>query len=193
MSIFTIPRSRFDWTKFVRTVSKFVLSRGADEAFPIVEDGKAIFLPDHEELTLPDGMGLEDIPDDPIERLDAGFDLLAQFAMWQDFGELACADGGVIEVPDLDDGDFDDDEDEEERPLLTAAQRRLIEKTECDECRSYGFLISLDGAKLNFQTVLVSESDGDCEVDAVVDAGLVEEPMAKFINSFMKKPARRKT
>lgn len=68
MSIFTIPRSRFDWPKFARAVSRFVLSRGADEAFPIVEDGKAIFLPDHEELTLPDGMELEAIPDDPIEQ-----------------------------------------------------------------------------------------------------------------------------
>lgn len=151
-----------------------------------------MFLPDYEELTLPDDVELEDIPDDPVARLEAGFDLLAQFAMWQDFGELACADGGVIEVPDLDDDDFDD-EDEEDRPLLTAAQRRLIEKTECDECRSYGFLISLDGAKLNFQTVLVSESDGDCEVDAVVDAGLVDKPMTKFINSFMKKATRRKS
>jgi hypothetical protein len=53
-------------------------------------------------------------------------------------------------------------------------------------------LISLNGANLNLQTVLVSDSDGDCEVDAVVDAGLVEEPMARFINSFTKKPARRK-
>ena len=110
--------------------------------------------------------------------------------MFQDFGELVCADGSVIEVPDLDEDDLDN-EDEERQPL-TAAQRRLIEKTECDECRSYGFQISLDGSNLVMQTVLVSESDGDCEVEAVVDAGLVEKPMVKFINKFLKKRARRK-
>lgn len=188
MSVFTIPRMRFDWPRFGSAVSRFVLARGADEVFQIVQDGQVIL--DMEELTLADGEEIEDIPDDPVERLEAGFDLLAQFAMFQDFGELVCADGSVIEVPDLDEDD-PDDEDEERQPL-TASQRRLMEKTECDECSSYGFLISLDGAKLNFQTVLVSESDGDCEVDAVVDAGLADEPMAKFINSFMKKPARRK-
>ncbi len=189
MSIFTIPRSRFDWPKFARAVSQFVLSRGADEAFQLVQDGQVIL--DMEELTLDDGEEIEDIPDDPVGRLEAGFELLAQFAMFQDFGELACADGGIIEVPDLDDEDLDDEE--EERPPLTAAQRLLIEKTECDECRSYGFLISLEGTNLNLQTVLVSDSDGDCTAEVIVDAGLVEKPMATFINSCVRKRARRKT
>jgi hypothetical protein len=34
---------------------------------------------------------------------------------------------------------------------------------------------------------------GPCEADAVEHADLVEKPMAKFINSFIKKPALRKT
>lgn len=187
MTIFTIPRSRFDWPKFARAVSQFVLSRGGDEAFPIVEDGKVVFLPDHEELTLLDGIELEDIPDDPIERLEAGFDLLAQFAMFQDFGELACANGSMIEVPDLDDED-------DERPPLTAAQRRLIEKTECDECRSYGFQISLDGSNhLIFKKVLVSEPDGECHVDDVNEASLLDERMEKFISSFVAKQGKKKS
>ena len=191
MSVFTIPQSRFDWPKFARAVSQFVLSRGADEVFQLVQDGQVIL--DMEELTLDDSQEIEDIPADPAERLEAGFDLLAQFAMFQDFGELACADGSVIEVPDLDLDEDDDDDEEEERPPLTSAQRRLIENTECDECRSYGFLISLEGANLNLQTVLVSDSDGDCTADVIVDAGLVEKPMATFINSCVKKRARRKS
>ena len=96
----------------------------------------------------------------------------------------------MIEVPDLDEDDLDDEV--EERQPLTASQRRLVEKTECDECRSYGLQISLDGSNFVLQTVVVSESDGDCEVDVVVDAGLVDQPMVKFINKFIKKRARRK-
>lgn len=149
MSVFTIPRKQFDWPKFASAVSGFVLSRGADEVFQLVQDGQVIL--DMEELTFDDGEEIEDIPDDPVERLEAGFDLLAQLAMFQDFGVLVCADGSEIEVPDLDDEDLDDEE--EERPPLTAAQRRLVEKTVCDECRSYGFLISLDGTNLKLQTV----------------------------------------
>ena len=194
MSVFTIPRSQFDWPSFARAIGEFSLLRGADEAFQLVQEGQVIL--DMEDLALDDGEGVADISDDPVERLEAGFDLLAQFALFQGFGELACADGSVIEVPDLNDDDLDNDDlddDDEERPRLTAAQRRLIEKTECDECRSYGFQISLDGPKLVLQAVLVSESNGDCEVDAVVDAGLVERPMAKFINNFVKKRARRKS
>ena len=39
MSVFTIPRSQFDWPRFARAVAEFSLMRGADEAFQIVEDG----------------------------------------------------------------------------------------------------------------------------------------------------------
>ena len=87
MSVFTIPRSRFNWPRFANAVSRFVLSRGADAVFQLIQDGQVIL--DMEELTLDDGEEIEDIPDDPVERLEAGFDLLAQFAMFQDFGELA--------------------------------------------------------------------------------------------------------
>jgi hypothetical protein len=193
MSIFIIDRSLFDWPKFADAIGQFTASLGGDEVFPIVEDGKVIFAADHEELTLPDGMELEDISDDPIERLEAGFDLLAHFAMPQDFGEFACADGNTIEVPDLDQEEFDEkDEDAEERPTWTDEERKLIEDTEWDDCHSYGILISLTGAKLFFQTVRVTELGGPCEAEAVEHAGLVEKPMTKFINFFMKKPARRK-
>lgn len=174
MSVFNIPRKRFDWLQFVSAVSRFALSKGADEPFPLVEDGKVVFAADHEELTLPDGMEPEDIPAGPTERLDSGFDLYAPFAMFFDFGEFACADGSIIEVPDLDD---DESEDDDECPPLSDAQRRLI---------------SLEGADLVFQTVLMSESDGDCEVEDVNEAGLLDGPMVKFIKSFMKQRAGRK-
>ncbi len=192
MSVFTIPRQRFDWERFVGTVSHFALSRGADEPLPVAEDGKVVFAADHEELTLPAGMELEDIPVDPTERLEVGFNIFAPFAMFHDFDALICADGGTIEMPDLDELDDEFDEDDEERPRLTDAHRRLMEKTVCDECRSYGFQVSLEGANLVLQTMLMSESDGECAVEAVADAGLVEGPMAGFINSFVRKPARKR-
>jgi hypothetical protein len=182
-----IPRAEFDWGKFVSAVTEFAqsLTLGSVEPFVVVEHGQLIL--DLEDLTLADGEEAEDIPTDPIERLEAGFALFAPFAAFCDFGELACADGDVIEVPDLYEADLDEDEDDEDAPRLTAKQRELIEATVCDENHFYGFQIALDGASLVFRSVLVGESDGECDVEAAEDGGLVDKPMAKFLKGFSKR------
>lgn len=184
MKTTSIPRAEFDWAKFVRAVTGFaqLQTLGSAEPFVIAEHGKLIL--DLEDLTLE---GEQEVPADPIERLEAGFDLFTPFAIFRDFCELACADGGVIEVPDLYEEDLDEDEEEEEAPQLTDKQRDLIEATVCDESHSHGFQITLDGEKLVFRSVLVSESDGECDVEAIEGVGLVDRPMARFLKSFIKR------
>jgi|GEM_PF-5646948 len=179
-----IARAEFDWGKFAGVITEFTqsLTLGSVEPFVIVEHGKLIL--DLEDLTLADGEEAEDIPTDSIERLEAGFALFAPFAVFSDFGELACADGNVIEVPDLYEADLEEDEGDEDAPRLTAKQRDLIEATVCDENHSCGYQIALDGAKLVIRSVLVCESDGECDVEAVGVAGLVDKPMTRFLKSF---------
>ncbi len=182
-----IPRAEFDWAKFAGAITEFTqsLTLGSVEPFVIVEHGKLIL--DDEDLTLADD---EQIPTDPTERLEAGCHLFAPFAVFRDFGELACADGDVIEVPDLGEADLEEDEDED-APRLTAKQRELIEATVCDENHSYGFQITLDGANLVFRSVLVNESDGECDVEAVEVAGLVDKPMTRFLKGFSKQRSNK--
>lgn len=187
MKTTSIPRIEFDWAKFAGVITEFAqsLTLGSVEPFVIVEHGQLIL--DLEDLTLADDEQTEDIPTNPIERLEAGYDLFAPFAAFRDFGELVCADGDVIEVPDLYEADLEEDEEDEEAPRLTAKQRELIEVTVCDENHSYGVQIALDGANLVFRSVLVNESDGECDVEAAEDAGLADKPMTRFLKSFSKR------
>ncbi len=182
-----VPRTQFDLDKFVKAVHDFNLSMGVDEAFLIVEDGVAVNESDFADL-LDDGEA--EIPNDPVDRLKAGHTLFCHFALCRDFDLLVCADGTEIEVPDLDAEEDEDDEDEgENEPTrrLTTKQRKLIEKTCCDENRSYGILLALEQDKLVFQSVLSCDLNGQAEVEITKDTGLVEKPIVKFINSFVRK------
>lgn len=184
MSVVAIPRRRFDWQAFSKAITAFAMTHGLEEAFPIVDDGRVVSWQDHCEELLEDRDDLEDVPGSPLERLQAGFDVYVQFTMPVGCDQMVCVDGAIIDVPDLDD---DEDGDEEPTTPLTDEERRLIEKTVCDECHAYGFAVSLEGTRLVFQTVLFSDTDGDCEVEAVIEAGLVEVPMVRFIESFCKR------
>jgi hypothetical protein len=186
MTTTRIPRAEFDWAKFARAVTEFSqsLTLGSVEPFAIVEHGKLIL--DDDDLTLADDEQIEDIPTAPVERLEAGFNLFAPFAVFKDFCELACADGDLIEVPDLHEEDLEQDDDEDEdAPLLTAKQRELIEATVCDENHSYGYEITSDGANLVFRP------DGVCDVEAIEDAGLLDMPMTQFLKSFVRKRSKK--
>ncbi len=81
---------------------------------------------------------------------------------------------------------------QEEETEADEEEQEAEEETCCDENRSYGLLLSLKGEKLVIESALMSDLDGDCEVEIVKNAGLVEVPMAKFVNSFIVKPRRRK-
>jgi hypothetical protein len=174
MKTLTVPRRRYDLRKFVKAVRTFTQAMDGQEPFPIVRDGVAVF-----DADLCDMLEEEEILDDPVERLEAGYTLFCQFALCRDFDLLACADGTEIEVPDL---DCEDDDDE---APLTQEQRELIGKTCCDENRSYGFLVTLRGKKLVIQSAQMCDLNGDCEVETIKNAGLVEEPLRRWVDSFL--------
>ncbi len=176
MKTLSILRRRFDLRKFVKAIHAFTVTMDGHEPFPVVQNGVAVFDADLCDM-LDEG---EEIPDGPVKRLAAGHTLYCSFALARDFDLLACADGNEIEVPDLD----CDDKDENE-VSLTEEQRELIAKTHCDENRSYGFLVALRGEKLVIQSALLCDLSGDCEVETVKDAGLVEEPMRRWVDSFL--------
>jgi hypothetical protein len=169
MSVVAIPRRQFDWQSFSKAITSFAVMHCMEEAFSVVNDGRVVSWQDHWEDLLEDRDELEDVPNFPLERLQAGFDLFVQFTMPLRGEQMVCADGNVIEVPDL-----DDDADGDEKLAISRSDEecRLVEKMVCDECHAYGLIILFEGAKFIFQTVLFSDTDGDSEVEAVVKAGL---------------------
>lgn len=179
MSVLFVPRRRFRWRDFSWAITTFAVTHGLEEAFPVVDDGSVVFWRDHDELSLELGLEAWDVPADPLDRLKAGFTLFVSFTAHQGFRRVACADGGVIAVPDI-----EVDDDGSVLPPDRDELRRLVEKTECDECRAYGFLISLDAGKLALQTALMADADGECHVEGVEEAGLADEPMTRFVSQF---------
>ena len=177
MSVLTVPRGRFDWPAFARAVRAFAVTHGLEEAFPVVDDGRVVYWQDHDDL-LEDRDDLDGVPGPPLERLRAGLDIFVQFTMPGERGGVVCADGGVIESPNLDD---------ETPPLLTDDRRRLAEKTAFGECHAYGYLLSLHAGRLTAQTALMTDSEGECHVECVVEPGLADEPMDAFLNRFLRR------
>jgi hypothetical protein len=175
MKRLTIPRRQFDLRKLVKAIRTFTQAMDGHEPFPIVQGGVAIYDADLCDMLEDDA----EVPDDPVERLEAGYSLYCTFGLCRDFDLLACADGTEIEVPDLD----CDDEDEE--TALTQKQREMIDRTCCDENRSYGLLLTLNGQKIVIQSAQMCDLNGDCEVEVVKNAGLVDEPMRRWLDSFL--------
>lgn len=175
MKTLSILRRQFDLKKFLKAIRDFTQAMDGPEPFPIVQGGVAIYDADLCDMLEDDA----EVPDDPVERLEAGHTLFCQFALCRDFDLLACADGTEIEVPDLD----CDDEDEE--TPLTQKQREMIGNTSCDENRSYGLLVTLKGEKIVIQAAQMCDLNGECEVEAVKNAGLVDEPMRQWLDSFL--------
>jgi len=180
-----VPRNCFNLEKFLKIVDRFTLTMGGDESFPIVQDGVAVY--DRDLCDMMDEVESE-IPDGPVGRLESGHTLFCQFALCRDFDLLACAYGTEIEVPSSDEDDEEgtdlDEQDEE--------AQEVENETNCDENRSYGLLLSLVDGKLVIESGLMCDLSGDAEVEIIKNAGLVEEPMTKFINSFIVKPRRNK-
>lgn len=179
MSVQIIPRRRFGWKAFTRAITKFAVECGLEEAFPVADDGWVVPWQDHDELTLPDGQEVEHVPGDPLRRLQAGFSLCAVFTSPENHRRLACADGDVIVVPDFDEGNA--------ALPRSGEQRRLAQRTECGEYKSYAFLISLAEGRLTFQTALMTDVGGDCAVEPVAEAGLADEPMIRFVRRFIRR------
>ena len=84
---------------------------------------------------------------------------------------MPCLDDDEEEETDLDERDEEGQEEEDE--------------TYCDENRSYGLLIALERDKLVIESGVMCDLSGDAQVEVVKDAGLVDEPMRRWVNSFL--------
>ena len=175
MKKLTVPRSRFNLDKFLTAIDMFTITMGGDESFPIVQDGVAVYDRDLCDMMDEDE---SEIPDDPVERLESGHTLFCQFALCRDFDLLACADGTEIEVPSPDEDEVEEAEADEEG-------QEVEDETYCDENRSYGLLIALERDKLVIESGVMCDLSGEAQVEIVKDAGLVDESMTRFVQSFI--------
>ena len=97
------------------------------------------------------------------------------------------------------DEEHDDDEDDEDeprphRPTMDAA---LVAATECDDCRGYGFLISLAGDEICVELGTICDLGGECECEVLEQPNLLAKPMTDFVERFKrplaKQPVARNT
>lgn len=177
MSVLIVPRSRFDWPAFSKAVRAFAVAHGLEEAFPVVDDGRVVYWQEHDDL-LEAHDDLDGVPGPPLERLRAGLDIFCQFTMPGERGGMVCTDGGTIELPKFDD---------EKSPMISDERRRLAEKTVFGEYHAYGYLLSLQGGRLTAHTALMTDVDGECHVECVVEPGLVDKPMGAFLDRFLRR------
>ena len=181
----TMIAKTFDLDGFLHALHSFSLANSGDGIpLPVVHEGTAYYDPSELESEL-----CTDIPDDSTARLKAGYTLFGLFAMYNGDNGFICADGNEVEVPS-------DDDDEEEKESRQPRRRRtkkyvqLAGRTECDECRGYGYEIALEGDDIIIEPALMCDLSGESEIENASEPNLVTEPMAKFVKRF-KRPASR--
>jgi hypothetical protein len=189
MKRLVIPRRRFRLEAFLDALGAFARSRcGYDGPMAVVHGGVAY----HDDVEL--AIALEedgeidagdDIPDDPVGRLEEGLTLFGEFTLFDGQGGFECADGGTVEVPDLDEDDEDEEEPRKARPQRTKNYVEMVGNTQCDECRGYGYLVSLKGDRVAIESALLCDLSGDCEVEPVAEPNLLDGPMTGFVESFV--------
>ncbi len=177
----------FDLGSFLDALHAFSLGCGGDgDPLPVTQDGTVY----HDATELAAEL-CADIPDDSRRRLKAGYTLFSVFTQFNDTG-YACADGNEVEVTSEDEDEDDEDERRPHRPTMDAA---LVAATECDDCRGYGFLISLTGDEIRVELALICDLDGECECEVLEGPNLLTGPMTDFVERFKrplaKQPAAR--
>jgi hypothetical protein len=179
-------RSRFKLTKFLDALHKFsVQSLGNGNPLPVAV-GDTVY---HDLLDLAEALAAEgdegsEVPDDSLDRLEAGLSLYGQFAAFNGFDGFDCADGQHVEVPSLDD-DEECDEPMMPRRRRTRAYREKVENTTADECTSFGFVISLDGDRIQIEAMGMSDVSGECELAPMVEPNLHSDPIRRWVRSFL--------
>ena len=144
-----IPVRDFDLPHFIETVVEFL--GNPMFAFPIVDDGIADFGEDGFD---------EDMEETPLERLQHGRSLFAQFTRGEG-NTYELADGTKLEVPDDYEG----------------------EGEFFDECSAYGFLLQIADGMLTIETAVLRDVTLENVVSEVDDAGIFEGNMVRFIRS----------
>ena len=192
MLSFVWTAKSFDLGSFLDALHAFSLACGGDgDPLPVVHDGSVY----HDGTELASELCVE-IPDDSRLRLEAGYTLFGLFTQFNDTG-YACADGSEVEVPSEDEDEEHDNDDDEPRPHRPTMDAALVAATECDDCRGYGFLISLTGDEIRVELALICDLDGECECEVLEGPNLLTGPMTDFVERFKrplaKQPVARNT
>ncbi len=187
-------RKQFRLEEFLEALQRFARSQGDYDGPMAVVRGDIAYHDDTElAIALEDDGGDDaegeeaDIPEDSLGRLEAGFTLFGGFTQFNGEGGFDCADGQMVEVPDLDEED-DEEEPRKGRPQRTKKYVEMVGNTHCDECRGYGYLISLEGDRVVIDSALLCDLSGDCEIEPVKEPNLLDEPMTRFVESFVVQP-----
>jgi hypothetical protein len=183
----TFKRSRFKLTKFLAALHQFSLQHlGNGDPLPGVS-GDIVY---HDSVDLAEALSSDlgeefgDIGNDSLKRLETGVSLYGQFAAFDGFDGFDCIDGQEVEVPNLDEED-EDDEPQMPRRRRTKKYLEAVENTPCDECTSFGFLISLSGDTVEIEPKAMRDVDGDCELEMVLEPNLVADKMRTWVRSFL--------
>lgn len=188
MKAMTFKLSKFRLKKFLAALHQF-----SPEGNPLPGVSGDIVRHDSSDLAedLSSDVGEEfgEIPADSLARLEMGVPLFGFIAVFTGDSAFDCIDGQEVEVPDLDDEEEEEDEFEEEprlpRRRRTQRFRSQIENTPCDECTSFGFLISLTGDKVEIEPKVMRDVDGECELEMVLEPNLLSEAMRRWARSFL--------
>ena len=182
----TFKRSRFKLAEFLAALHQFSVQHlGNGDPLPGVS-GDIVYHDDADlaEALSDEGEDFGDIPDDSLARLNKGLALYAGVAASNGFDGYDCVDGQEVEVPNLDD---EDEDDEPVRPRRRRTRRFLmaVQNTPCDECTSFGFVISLTGDTVEIEPKVMRDVDGDCELEPMVEPNLLSDAMRKWVRSFL--------
>ena len=189
MTPIIFKRSRFKLTKFLDALHQFSLQHlGNGDPLPVVS-GDTVY---HDSADLAEALSSDlgeefgDIGDDSLARLKQGLPLFGQFAAFNGFDGFDCIDGQEVEVPDLD----DEEEDEEEEPPTPRRRRTKrfllsVENTPCDECTSFGYVISLTGDTVEIEPKAMRDVDGECELEMMLEPNLLSDSMRRWLKTFL--------
>ena len=175
-----VNRSRFKLAEFLDTLHRFSLDNlGDGNPLPGVS-GDNVY-PDAldliEALASDWGEEFTAIPDDSLGRLEMGLPLFGQFAAFNGFDGFDCVDGQHVEVPCLD--------DEDGEPGLPRRRRTAVENTTADECGCFGFVISLNGERVEIEARGMSDQGGECELEPMAEPNLLSDAMRRWVRSFL--------
>lgn len=180
-------RSRFKLARFLSALHRFSIQHfGNGNPLPAVS-GDIVY---HDSVDLAEDLASDlgeefgEVPGDSLARLKQGLALYGQFAAFDGFDCYQCVDGEQIEVPNLDD---EDEDDEPAMPRRRRTRRFLtsVENTPCDDCTSFGFLISLSGDKVEVEPKAMRDLDGDCELEMMLEPNLLSDSMRRWVKSFL--------
>jgi hypothetical protein len=180
-------RSKFKLAKFLDALHRFSVQHlGNGDPLPAVS-GDTVY---HDSADLVEALSTDlgeesgNIPDDSLARLKQGLALYGMFAASNGFDAYDCVDGQEVEVPNFDDED-EDDEPTTPRRRRTRRFLEMVANTPCDDCTSFGFLVSVSGDKVEVEPRAMRDVDGDCELEMMLEPNLLSDSMRKWVRSFL--------